>query len=615
MTDVTLLLIGLLGGFITGISPCILPVLPVIFLSGGVQSARPEFSIDPVSSLREKTAVGVPSAVARRSPASDLQASDLQASDLPESPQLIPRSSGLRPYLVILGLVISFSVFTLFGTLVIQALHLPDDLIRWIGLAVLVLLGIGLIVPRFERLLEKPFSFIPQRAVGTDRGGFALGVVLGAVYVPCAGPVLAAITVAGATGQIGLQTVALTLSFAIGTAIPLLFFALAGRRVGERVRSFRRHQRTIRTVSGVVMIALALALTFNLTDAIQRAIPDYTAGVNSFIEHTTPKSLAAGAGVAGALANCQASASEKLQNCGAAPAFRDIQSWQNTPGDEPLTIKGLRGKVVLVDFWAYSCINCQREIAHVNAWYSAYHDLGFEVVGVHTPEYAFEHDPSNVAAGAKRLGIHYPIAIDNDYGTWNAYGNNSWPAAYLIDAKGDVRHAAIGEGNYTAEETLIRQLISQAHPGVTLPKATDVPDLSPTNPHQTPETYLGTERAEGYAGPTSYADGTRSFIMPKSVPQDRYGLAGTWTIAGESITAKGGSAITLRYDASKVYLDVGGTGTLTVTQGGSPASAATTLKVSGAPDIHTVVSTTSPTRGTVTIRLSPGLSAYSFTFG
>ncbi|WP_243063871.1 cytochrome c biogenesis protein DipZ [Humibacter sp. RRB41] len=607
----TLLLIGLLGGFITGISPCILPVLPVIFLSGGVQSARPEFSKDPVNALREKVGAGIPSAVARRA-----ATATLPQPDLPDEPQLIPRSSGLRPYLVILGLVLSFSVFTLFGTLIIQALHLPDDLIRWIGLIVLVLLGIGLIVPRFESILEKPFSWIPQRAVGTDRGGFVLGIVLGAVYVPCAGPVLAAITVAGATGRIGLQTVALTLSFAIGTAIPLLFFALAGRRVGERLRSFRKHQRVIRTVSGVVMIALAVALTFNLTDAIQRAIPDYTAAVNSFIEHTTPQGLAAGAGVAGALASCQASASENLQNCGAAPAFTGIQSWQNTPSDTPLTLKGLRGKVVLVDFWAYSCINCQREIAHVDAWYSAYRDLGFEVVGVHTPEYAFEHDPANVASGAKRLGIQYPIAIDNDYGTWNAYGNNSWPAAYLVDAKGNVRHVAIGEGNYGGEESLIRQLITKARPGVTLPKATDVPDTSPTNPSQTPETYLGTQRAEGYAGPTSYADGTRTFAMPKTVPQDRYGLGGTWTLAGESITAKGGSSITLHYDASKVYLDVGGSGTLTVTQGSTPsATSATTFKVSGAPDIYTVVSSSSPKRGTVTIQLSPRLAAYSFTFG
>ena len=608
----TLLFIGLLGGFITGISPCILPVLPVIFLSGGVQSARPEFANDPAAALRAK----VPSAVARRV-ASARQGGGVatlteapSVTELPEEPLLPPRSSGLRPYLVILGLVLSFSAFTLFGTLAIQALHLPDDVIRWIGLIVLVLLGVGLIVPRFERVLEKPFSWIPQRAVGTDRGGFLLGIVLGAVYVPCAGPVLAAITVAGATGKIGLQTIALTLAFAVGTAIPLLFFALAGRRVGERVRAFRTHQRIIRTVSGVVMIALAAALTLNITDAVQRAIPDYTATVNSFLEHGAAQGISGVSG--GALAGCAASASTTLQNCGAAPAFTGIQSWQNTPGDEPLTIKGLRGKVVLVDFWAYSCINCQREIAHVDAWYATYHTLGLEVVGVHTPEYAFEHDPANVAAGAKRLGIRYPIAIDDKDATWNAYHNYSWPAAYLIDAKGVVRHVSIGEGRYGDEEALIRQLLAKADPGVSLPKATDVPDDSPTNPHQTAETYLGTERVQGYAGPTSYTNGTHSFSMPKTVPDDRYGLDGTWTLTDEEITAGAGASVTLNYDASKVYLDVGGTGRLTVKTG---ADGTRTIAVTGAPNIRTVVSTAKPHRGTVTVKLSSGLKAYSFTFG
>ena len=209
---ITLALIGLLGGLITGISPCILPVLPVIFLSGGAQSAR-----------------GTTDA---------------------------PQAGRWRPYLVIAGLVVSFSVFTLVGSLLLALLGLPQDVLRWAGIVVLVLIGVGLIVPRFESLLEKPFSWIPQRNVGTERGGFPLGFALGAVYVPCAGPVLAAITVAGSTGRIGVETVVLTLSFAIGAALPLLVFALAGRRVAERVKTFRTHQRGIRIAGGVVMIAV-----------------------------------------------------------------------------------------------------------------------------------------------------------------------------------------------------------------------------------------------------------------------------------------------------------------------------------------------------------------------
>jgi cytochrome c biogenesis protein CcdA len=250
---ITLVLIGLVGGLITGISPCILPVLPVIFLSGGAQGARNASPAMPAGERRD----------------------------------------GRRPYLVVAGLTLSFSVFTLAGTLLLDALPLPQDIIRWAGLVVLVLLGLGMMIPRVEALLEKPFSRIPRRGVGSDRSGFVLGLALGAVYVPCAGPVLAAITVAGATGRIGGGTLVLTLAFAVGTAIPLLMFALAGRGIAERLRAFRSHQRGIRVGAGAVVIALAVALTFNVTDAVQRAIPDYTTSLNNALDspHSATKAL------------------------------------------------------------------------------------------------------------------------------------------------------------------------------------------------------------------------------------------------------------------------------------------------------------------------------------
>ena len=213
----TLVLIGLVGGIITGLSPCVLPVLPVVLLGGG--------------------SAGEDAESARR-----------------------------RPYLVVLGLTLSFAVFTLFGSLLLASLHLPGDAIRWLGLALLVLVGLGLLVPPLGHLLERPFSRFPQRALNTGRGGFLLGIALGAVFVPCAGPVLAAIIVAGATGHIGLRTIGLTLGFAVGTAIPLLAFALAGRAMSQRLGAFRRHQGVFRAVSGVVVIVLAVALTFNLSE-------------------------------------------------------------------------------------------------------------------------------------------------------------------------------------------------------------------------------------------------------------------------------------------------------------------------------------------------------------
>ena len=561
----TLVLIGLVGGIITGLSPCVLPVLPVVLLGGG--SAGPDTGPDAESARR-------------------------------------------RPYLVVLGLTLSFAVFTLFGSLILASLHLPDDAIRWLGLALLVLVGLGLLVPPLGHLIERPFYRFPQRALDSGRNGFLLGIALGAVFVPCAGPVLAAITVAGATGHIGLRTVGLTLGFAVGTAIPLLAFALAGRGLTQRLGAFRRHQGAFRAVSGAVVIVLAIALTFNLSDIIQRDIPNYFEAVGNSLEKGAKAAPQGGGSVS--LQACQMAAlygGSGLEKCGPAPAFSGIQQWLNTPGGQPVSLASLKGKVVLVDFWAYSCINCQRELPHVEAWDKAYASDGLEVVGVHTPEYAFEHVPSNVAAGVRRLGLTFPVALDNSYGTWNAYDNQSWPASYLIDASGQIRHVSIGEGDYSGEEQLIRQLLSAAHPGITLPRATDVPDTTPQDSAQTPETYLGAERQQGYHGTVPYATG--QFTAPATLPADSFALAGAWTIGQESITAGKGAGITLAFHASKVYLDVGGTGTLTVSAGGTSK----VIRVSGAPDIYTVATEQPARDGTVTIRLSPGLQAYSFTFG
>jgi hypothetical protein len=228
---------------------------------------------------------------------------------------------------------------------------------------------------------------------------------------------------------------------------------------------------------------------------------------------------------------------------------------------------------------------------------------------VQTPEYAFEHVPSDVLAGARRLGLTFPVALDNSYDTWDAYDNQSWPAAYIIDSAGRIRHVSIGEGDYPQEEAIVRQLLLAAHPGIALPKATNVPDTTPVNPSQSSETYLGGEHAQYYAGGGSYA--TRQFALPATLPTGGFALSGGWTVGQQSITAGKDAAIKLSYNASYVYLDIGGSGTLTVTSGGKTK----VIQVSGAPDIYTVASQQPAGNGTVTIKVSPGLAAYSFTFG
>jgi cytochrome c biogenesis protein CcdA/thiol-disulfide isomerase/thioredoxin len=571
-TVLSLALIGFFGGLITGISPCILPVLPVIFFSGGVQGATTD------------DAAAVP--------------------------------SRWRPYLVIGGLVVSFSVFTLVGSLLLTLLNLPQDVLRWAGLVVLVLIGIGLIVPRFEEILEKPFSWIPQRSVGTQRGGFALGLALGAVYVPCAGPVLAAITVAGSTGRIGIETIVLTLTFALGAAIPLLFFALAGRRVAERVKSFRKHQRAIRIGGGVVMIALAIGLVFNVPQLLQKLVPDYTSALQDRFSNSEDitNALDLGGLVTDEnknLSKCDDGAPE-LQSCGTAPSIQGIQEWFNTRGNAPIDLADEKGKVVLVDFWAYSCINCQRSIPHTVAWNDAYKDLGLDVIGVHAPEYAFEKEPRNVKAGAADFGITYPVALDNQLSTWTNYRNRYWPAHYLIDAEGTVRHIKFGEGEYATTEKLIRELLVAADPSVKLPQATDVADETPDAGATTPETYLGTTKQVNFGGKEKYSAATTSFAVPGKLAANSYALDGDWKLGTQAITPASGSGdITLNYTAREVRMVLAGSGTVTYTVDGKKKS----IDVSVTPQSYEVLTTTDLESGTLEVTVGPGVEAFSFTFG
>jgi cytochrome c biogenesis protein CcdA/thiol-disulfide isomerase/thioredoxin len=574
----TLIAIGFIGGLITGISPCILPVLPVIFFSG-TQSVRDSDGGGGVATEAKPT-----------------------------------RSQTLRPYLVIAGLVLSFSVVTLLGSALLSLLHLPQDAVRWVALVALVAIGLGLIFPQFEALLEKPFSRLPQKQFGTGKNGFGLGLALGVLYVPCAGPVLAAIVVAGATGTIGFNTVALTLSFAVGAALPLLFFALAGRRVAERVAAFRSRQRQIRVIAGVVTILLAVALVFNLPAVLQRAIPDYTstlqekAGGEEQIQKLNLGGLVNDQNAQ--LSNCSDGRRE-LESCGTAPDILGITKWLNTPDGAPIDLKSLRGKVVLIDFWAYSCINCQRAIPHVVGWYDAYKDKGFEVIGVHSPEYGFEKVDTNVASGAADLNIEYPIALDNSLATWTNYRNRYWPAEYLIDAKGTVRHVKFGEGDYDVTENLIRQLLADANKGVDLPPATQDADTTPTST-LTPETYFSVGKVANYGGQGVYDQGEATFDLPAQLADDSFALKGRWALDYQGVTAvDDGATIALNYHAENVYLVVGGTGNVTVTRDGKT----TVIPVSGAPNMRQVVAGDDDGAGHVDVSLSKGLQAFSFTYG
>ncbi|GGR91534.1 cytochrome c biogenesis protein DipZ [Streptomyces rubiginosohelvolus] len=603
---VTLILIGLLGGLITAVSPCILPVLPVVFLAGG--TGRGQDAGKPARSPGG-TEVGGGAADERGSGGT---ADGAVATAPPAAPARVPRNR--RPYAVVAGLVVSFAFFTLLGVTIISALGLPQDILRYVGLGLLVLIGLGLIFPPVERLLEKPFARLPQRQVNKEGSAFALGLGLGLLYVPCAGPVLAAITIAGARGEISSDIVVLTLSFAVGTAVPLLVFALAGRRVADRVAAFRRRARGLRIAAGCLMIALALGLALDVTAAIQRSLPDYTSGVQKKIEDSD----AARQQLSGLydnsnkeLSRCEDGADE-LRSCGKAPALEGIDSWFNTPGDRPVDLKSLRGKVTLVDFWTYSCINCQRAVPHLRDWERAYRDAGVRIIGVHSPEFAFEKKRSNVVAGAEKLGVDWPVALDNDLTTWDNYRNRFWPAKYLIDAEGTVRYFKFGEGEYDKTEKMIRELLRQADPTVTLPEPTGraMDDLAAD---RTPETYLSNLRIRGYVGTPLVDDRPTAYRFPKgSLPVNKLSLDGTWTAGYEQFTAGKDAKLAFTYRAKNANLVLAGTGKVTVLVNGE---ATKTISVTGSPTLYRLTDDKDARTARLELRVDEGIQAYVFTFG
>ncbi|HEX6702386.1 MAG TPA: cytochrome c biogenesis protein DipZ [Gaiellaceae bacterium] len=543
---IVLLGIAFLAGIVTAFTPCILPVLPIM-LAGGASGGR------------------------------------------------------RKPYAIIAGLVASFTVFTLFATWLLDLLHLPADTLRNVAIGLLFLVALTLLVPQLAALAERPFLFLTRRRAGDLGGGFVLGVSLGLVFVPCAGPILGAVASVAGTHRVGAEAVAVTLAYALGAAIPLVLLAHGGRQTAIR---FRAHGNTVRLAVGVVMAAGAVAILTNRDETVQKKFGGYATSFEKW--------LVGSSGADRELTRLQGSegrlAAARIANYGPAPEFRGISTWLNTPAGRPLSLASLRGKVVLVDFWTYSCINCLRTLPHLEAWDRAYRKDGLVIVGVHTPEFAFEHVVSNVRGAAQRLGVRYPIAIDNRYGTWEAYGNQYWPAEYLIDRTGHVRHAHFGEGEYSRTEQLIRQLLAPRT--AELAAATRERDTTPTD-ITTPESYLGYRRLDRYVGSPLVRDREASYRFPKHIGANELAYAGRWRVEGERIVAGRGARLRLRYQARNVYLVLAGNGHVQTSLDGRPAR---TVVVNG-DRLYTLVSDPEEHEKLLELRFSPGLAAYAFTFG
>jgi cytochrome c biogenesis protein CcdA/thiol-disulfide isomerase/thioredoxin len=548
---VILLGIGFVAGVITAVSPCVLPVLPIVLAGGAAGGTR-------------------------------------------------------RPYAIIAGLVLSFTVFTLSASALLSALGLPQDLLRNIAIALLFVVAATLLVPRLGMVIEAPFARLSRRPSGDLGGGLLLGGCLGLVFVPCAGPVLATVSVLAAEHRVGLRLILLTLAYAAGAGSVLLLVALGGQRATRRLRQTRSWWRP---ALGVVMAAAAFAIVFNLDQTLQTHLGSYTSALQRHTEESSyaTKHLSTLRGATGGIKlDPTATPHSTLPVYGVAPNFAGITNWLNTPNGKPLTMAGLRGKVVLIDFWTYSCINCLRTIPHLQAWYAAYHKDGLDIIGVHTPEFAFEHVPSNVAGAVKRLGVTWPVALDNNYGTWNAWSNQYWPADYLVDQRGDVRAYSFGESDYTKLEDDIRQLLGAKG------RMTDIANRTPTE-LLTPETYLGPARLDPsrYVGSTPALNRPVRYRLAANVPQNDISYGGTWTLRGQAATAGRHARLALHYHSKDVYIVLSGHGRVTVTRDGKPLP---TIRVDGA-RLYTVLSSNKTTDAVLRFSVPTGIRAYSFTFG
>jgi len=591
---VLLILFGFVAGAGTALSPCVLPVLPIALSAGATGGRR-------------------------------------------------------RPLGIVVGLALSFTFATVALVYVISALGLPGDLLRNLAIAVLLAFGVTLMIPPLAARVEATLSRFAGRAgvVGGGGDGFwsgtAVGASLGLVYAPCAGPILAGVITVSASQPFTAGRLAVALSYGIGSAFVLYFLMLGGRRL---TAPLARRGAGLQIAMGAVMVVVALAMArdydVRFQNQIASSLPSFLVNPTEGLEDTaaarsalvdarseSPHGVSVGATTARAAVDASdagragvGAEDSGLPVLGIAPEFAGNQQWFNTPGDRPLTLRSLRGRVVLVDFWTYSCINCLRTLPYLTAWDRTYRKDGLTIVGVHSPEFPFEKEAGNVAEAIERNGIDYPVVQDNDLATWSAYGTQYWPSEYFVDAQGRVRFAHFGEGEYDEKEQIIRELLAEAGRPVSRHDS-GAHGIEATAGVTTPETYLGAARAERFTNPT-LSPGTHAFAKPLPPGPSEFAYHGPWRITLDSATSKGGS-LTLNFGARRVYLVLGSQGGargVRVFLDGRPIPA----KLAGS-DVHDGVVEVKahrlynlvnlPKVGSHLLQLEPeaGVTGYAFTFG
>jgi cytochrome c biogenesis protein CcdA/thiol-disulfide isomerase/thioredoxin len=574
---------------------------------------------------------------------------------LPVVPALLSASATggrRRPLGIVLGLAITFTIAIVALAQLVRGVGLASGAARDVAIIALFVFGIGLLFPDLAARVQAPLSRLARfgpRSRGTGFwSGLAVGGALGFVCAPCAGPILAAVTAVSASSGPSVRIVAVALAFSAGLSAVMLLYALGGRAVLARIRRATRGA-VVERALGVVLILTGVAMVTNLDVRFEEvlakdtSLPAFLVDPTRSLENssavqnrlaslrprsrfadrqakeaaTKPMPPAVGVGIPGVK-------TPSLSDLGPAPDFTDTQRWFNTPGSRPLALAGLRGHVVLVDFWTYTCINCIRTLPFLKGLYATYHPYGLEIVGVEAPEFTFEQQAGNVEQAVRSDGIRYPVVQDNNLATWNAYQNQYWPAEYLIDARGEVRHTQFGEGDYKQSEAAVRQLLHDA--GVArLPMPMTANAIMPSAGLNTPETYLDAHRAMGFAQPLQ--PGVHFYAGVTNPQLNEFGLHGTWRVSSEASTAvSSGASIAAGFQASQVYL-------VLTSAGNTPRSVHVLLdgrpirpRAAGA-DVHggavtvtgqrlySLVSLRAAEQHALTVEVPPGVSAYDFTFG
>lgn len=463
---IILIIFAFLAGIVTILSPCILPILPVILASS---------VSDPLSRK--------------------------------------------RPYGIVVGFILSFTFFTLFLSSIVKVFGIPADSLRTFSVIVITVFGLSLLWPRFQLLIESAFSrlasLMPNTAGQTGfGGGMLIGLSLGLLWTPCVGPILASVISLAISGSVTLDAILLTFAYSLGTAIPMYIIIKGGGRALSRVPWLLNHTAQIQKAFGIVMIATAILIYYGIDRNFQTYIltkfPQYGAGLTKLEDNR--------------LVESQLEQMDILYQD--APELIPGGEWINS---KPLTLEELKGKVVLIDFWTYTCINCQRTFPYLKSWDEKYRKDGMVIIGVHSPEFEFEKDIDNLKEAINDFDIKYPVMQDNNFDTWRAYHNRFWPAKYLIDSEGQIRYTHFGEGGYDEMEGMIQLLLKET--GVMVAADINNPDYKTYS--RTPELYLGSARDSNYAG---------------------LNYQGSWSVDDEFRLAGQDAILELKYDAKSVYL-------------------------------------------------------------